>query len=95
MRTPVLLLLSCVCGAAQQISIMPPIKVGLTELVMVRAEQLPGHRVSVQISNDLATWREGALYKCNQSDQWVLAAFPVRPDVKNAFYRSINTPCAP
>ena len=92
----------CLLGTlarAQRVEISPVIiDASMGDFVLIFAEQLPFHSVSVRVSPSLVPtdWSyEIAGYGCYNQRQWVVCSYPARrPWQPTAWFRSINTPCS-
>lgn len=90
-----ILLLSVLIAKAQSVFIFGPFsEPGYPTYVSVFGEQFKTNTATIEASNDMMTWREGAVYDCADNNQFVYAAFNVEPPFPSTFFRSRNDPCA-
>lgn len=81
--------------SSQQVYVSPVIRdTNFGDFVIVGADQLPNHSVSIQYAPSLTgPWFELAGYSCYPESQVVMGTFPVRPWYEPYFFRSVNSPC--
>jgi hypothetical protein len=97
-----LVLLACLLSvsvSAQRVAISPVITdTNFGNFVLVFAEQLPLHSVSIRESPTLfpTDWAyEIASYGCYTQLQWVVGSYPAqRYWQESAYFKSINSPCS-